>query len=713
MVAVACGLALALVPSAQARIADLDPGFDGDGVALPAVGAGAARFEAVTTRPDGRPLAVGWAQVGGGLPEAIVAQLLATGAPDPGFGTAGVTRIPGGGTTASRLHGVALDGQGRVLAAGDQAAATTAPILPVLRRFTAAGAPDGVFAIGALDGEARAVHPLPNGNTLVAGWRTLAVTPLEVFFVARLLPGGALDTTFAGDGIADVAFATDARAEAMAVDAAGNIVLAGWSTEGAAGPHRPALARVTENGTVDEGFGAGGVLTPVGTDPAGGVTGELNAVAVDALGRITAAGHGGRYAYVTRRLAGGGPDPTFGTAGGTYAAVQDVAVLEGLAMDGGRAVVGGTSGVFREASALLLGAVDAAGVPEARLGGTPPGWRTFPVATQALGVALGPAGTVYTAGVLGSPASAFVARHAANAAPVAALAAPGSVVVGAPATFDAGGSSDPEGEALRFAFDLDGDGSYEFDGGQNPLALRSFPAPGTFTVGVRVTDPRGAAATATTSIAVTPAARPVPLPVLGRQGVATPKSGVVLVRLPGTRKFVPITDVSAIPDGTEIDARKGRVLLTVLHDASGRLDGAVFYAGRFIFNQGGGKVPVTTLRLSGGSFAACGSRKAKARGARSIFSVAVAASVKGGTGARAKKKPPRRLWGDGRGKFRTKGRYGAATVRGTKWLTVDRCDGTLVRVERGKVDVEDLIRPRRKVQRVRAGQKTFVPAKRK
>ena len=226
---------------------------------------------------------------------------------------------------------------------------------------------------------------------------------------------------------------------------------------------------------------------------------------------------------------------------------------------------------------------------------------------------------------------------------------------------------------------------------------------------MRVTDPRGGAATAAASIAVTRASGPVPQPVLGRQGVATPKRGIVRIRLPGTKRFVPITDVSAIPNGTEIDATKGRVLLTVLHDKSGRLDGAVFYAGRFIFNQGGGKTPVTTLRLSGGSFAACGSKRAKAKRARSVLSVASAASRKRAKG----KKPPRRLWGDGRGRFRTKGRYGAATVRGTKWLTVDRCDGTLVRVVRGKVDVDDLIRPRVGVKRVRAGQQTLVRARRR
>ena len=53
--------------------------------------------------------------------------------------------------------------------------------------------------------------------------------------------------------------------------------------------------------------------------------------------------------------------------------------------------------------------------------------------------------------------------------------------------------------------------------------------------------------------------------------------------------------------------------------------------------------------------------------------------------ARAAQKKPksRKLWGDGKGKFRTKGRYAAATVRGTRWLTQDTCAGTLVRVTQG------------------------------
>ncbi len=68
---------------------------------------------------------------------------------------------------------------------------------------------------------------------------------------------------------------------------------------------------------------------------------------------------------------------------------------------------------------------------------------------------------------------------------------------------------------------------------------------------------------------------------------------------------------------------------------------------------------------------------------------------------RRKRRKVRSLWARGKGRFRTRGRHGAATVRGTVWLTQDRCDGTLVRVRRGVVDVRDF--GRRKTVAVRAG----------
>jgi hypothetical protein len=60
-----------------------------------------------------------------------------------------------------------------------------------------------------------------------------------------------------------------------------------------------------------------------------------------------------------------------------------------------------------------------------------------------------------------------------------------------------------------------------------------------------------------------------------------------------------------------------------------------------------------------------------------------------------------KLWGNGKGRFRTSGKYSSATVRGTFWLTEDRCDGTLTTVKRGIVDVRDFVR--KKTLAVKAG----------
>jgi hypothetical protein len=79
-----------------------------------------------------------------------------------------------------------------------------------------------------------------------------------------------------------------------------------------------------------------------------------------------------------------------------------------------------------------------------------------------------------------------------------------------------------------------------------------------------------------------------------------------------------------------------------------------------------------------------------------------------------KKKGPKgvlgKLWGSGKGKYRTKGTYSSATVRGTIWLTQDECDGTLTKVTRGTVQVRDF--KRKKTITVKAGHSYLARAQR-
>ena len=131
---------------------------------------------------------------------------------------------------------------------------------------------------------------------------------------------------------------------------------------------------------------------------------------------------------------------------------------------------------------------------------------------------------------------------------------------------------------------------------------------------------------------------------------------------PGSDEFFELKDGQQIPVGTTFDTRKGRVHLVSAADKTGATQTAWFYDGHL---QG---------RPDQGRQAAH-----HAHAGRASSAARAAASAN----AAAKKKKKRQLWGDGKGKFRTTGQFSSATVRGTKWLVEDRCDGTLTQVKRG------------------------------
>jgi hypothetical protein len=82
----------------------------------------------------------------------------------------------------------------------------------------------------------------------------------------------------------------------------------------------------------------------------------------------------------------------------------------------------------------------------------------------------------------------------------------------------------------------------------------------------------------------------------GKTGNVAPVSGTVLVRLPHTKTFVPLTSLKHIPVGSELDTIHGRVRLTT--SAGGKkTQTADFYQGRFIFTQKKAKKPITLLAL--------------------------------------------------------------------------------------------------------------------
>jgi hypothetical protein len=176
-----------------------------------------------------------------------------------------------------------------------------------------------------------------------------------------------------------------------------------------------------------------------------------------------------------------------------------------------------------------------------------------------------------------------------------------------------------------------------------------------------------------------PPAEPPPLPPPappqpGVSGNAEPVRGRVFVKQPGSNTFQALRDARSIPVGSEINTEKGEVELQTASNTTGAVQIGKFRQGRFVMSQTRGRAPVTDLTLTGGRIDKC--------------------PRTGTQTSAAARRPARRLWGNARGRFRTRGRYASATIRGTQWLVRDTCTTTTVQARRGTVIARDLVKRR-------------------
>jgi uncharacterized repeat protein (TIGR01451 family) len=177
-----------------------------------------------------------------------------------------------------------------------------------------------------------------------------------------------------------------------------------------------------------------------------------------------------------------------------------------------------------------------------------------------------------------------------------------------------------------------------------------------------------------TRVTVTPSAR------YGHTFNLFPVSGKVSYRLPHHVTYQPLVNLTSVPARTEINASHGTAGLVSARNPANTRQAGKFTGARFVVSYGlpagtkhGRKtLLVTRLRLS--APLTCARRRLAA--------------------ATAHSRPTRRLWGNGKGNFETRGRYAAATVRGTHWHTTDTCTTTTIYVRHGRVDVYDYLRHR-------------------
>lgn len=235
----------------------LDSAFGSRGVSH--VRVAGERFIAlsVLARPDGRLVVVGSRPPANRLqlPELVVVGLTASGALDASFGDGGVAR-PGLQGSCGNCDPVALAQDGSLVVTGNTGSGSPEiehdPNAPdtfawAMTRLTPAGRTDPAFGVRPVPGTT-AGDGYGYGAAVAADGRiTLLGAQGSRSAVARLLPDGSADPSFAGGGLATVpsSFAL-------------NFSLGDDESVTALGPR--AVSRLRPDGSIDAGFGAGGTV---------------------------------------------------------------------------------------------------------------------------------------------------------------------------------------------------------------------------------------------------------------------------------------------------------------------------------------------------------------------------------------------------------------------------------------------------------------------
>ncbi|MGH2705581.1 MAG: hypothetical protein ACRDJ4_10950 [Actinomycetota bacterium] len=331
-------LLVSLAAPGGAGPADPDPGFGAGGTLTTSFGLGSRDDAfAVAVQPDGKVLAAGTTATAGGADVAL-ARYDTRGILDPGFGGDGKVITNFGGRDVA--YDLALQPGGGILVAGDFDAFGVARYLPdgTLDSAFGSGGTATSFANQSTSG-ARALVVQDDGKIVAGGSALTSPTSSSpvLFALARYLPDGSPDPSFGPDGTVTTGFGSDfAQIDDLALQADGKVVAAGTNI------NEMAVVRYNPDGTVDDTFAGSGRLRVnfgVGTLGATGI-----AVLPD--GKLVISGSTVDDVVLARLNPDGTEDTSFGRRG---AAFLDFACGEDRADDlvvepNGRIVIAGSAG---------------------------------------------------------------------------------------------------------------------------------------------------------------------------------------------------------------------------------------------------------------------------------------------------------------------------------------------------------------------------------
>ncbi len=300
----------------------LDPTFGSGGQVLTPFSNYYDQANAVTTQSDGKVVIAGYSDPSGSrfAYDFLVARYNADGSVDTSFGTGGRT-VTDFNRSADEPSAVALQpqtsGPSKILVAG--MVRNNGNDNFGLARYNANGTLDTTFGRkGKVETDLGSSGDWPSSMVVDSAGRIIVagMGPGSDAALVRYTANGALDTTFGSGGklVNIIRLASGYHASSVALQGDGKIVLAGTTLDPATS-WEFVLARFNTNGTADTTFGSGGVVI---THP--GYNDSFGGAAIQGDGKIVvsgseASGYFPSALYLLRYNTDGTLDPGFGTGG--------------------------------------------------------------------------------------------------------------------------------------------------------------------------------------------------------------------------------------------------------------------------------------------------------------------------------------------------------------------------------------------------------------
>ncbi len=338
----AAGVLAAALPAGRGH---LDPTFGSDGKVTTDFGGNETAL-GLAVQANGKAVLAGTRFDPGPSDDFVLARYTARGALDATFDRDGkVTTDFGGGPDGA--HDVAIQADGKIVAAGSGIPSQVRPLDFALARYNRDGTLDSTFGYGgkvlttfepnSID-SASAVLIQPDGKIVAAG----STRPRREFAVARYLPNGSLDASFDGDGLVVTPIPSGVVFD-LALQPDGKLIAAGWSNPGG---YDIAMARYNGDGSLDASFDRDGIVVVSSFRPAGTYADH---VLVLRDGKILTGGTG-----LVRFNPDGSVDRSFGAGG---RAATDLGLVTPVLQPDGKIIAAGStqaSGQFSDFGVVRL-----------------------------------------------------------------------------------------------------------------------------------------------------------------------------------------------------------------------------------------------------------------------------------------------------------------------------------------------------------------------